>query len=50
MALETELNWIDFDDGISQDMMKSLLLVGAEQKGKGREGRPRSWANGGAVT
>lgn len=48
-ALETELHWTDSDDGISQAMMKDLLLVG-EQKGKGREGRSRSWVNGGAVT
>lgn len=33
VALETELNWTDFDDGISQGMVKDLLLVG-EEKGE----------------
>lgn len=34
VALETELSWMDFDDGISQGVVKDLLPVG-EERGEG---------------
>lgn len=46
LALDTELNWTDFDDGMSQDLVKDLLLVG-EGKEDGRTTQPLGEWRGG---